>query len=105
MSLRRSSVSASRWIDWAEAGTAPDAAIRFAENGFPTDAQRTEAMQVTVMTAAVQSMPVTFEYVGQTAGSREVEVRAGRGQVDALTTPIAPLGRARSAAESRLIRT
>jgi membrane fusion protein (multidrug efflux system) len=34
------------------------------------------ASEVTVMTAAVQSMPVTFEYVGQTAGSREVEVRA-----------------------------
>jgi len=32
--------------------------------------------EVTVMTAAPQSMPVTFEYVGQTAGSREVEVRA-----------------------------
>ena len=32
--------------------------------------------EVTVMTAALQSMPVTFEYVGQTAGSREVEVRA-----------------------------
>ena len=28
------------------------------------------------MTATAQSMPVTFEYVGQTAGSREVEVRA-----------------------------
>ena len=34
------------------------------------------AAEVTVMTAAVQSIPVTFEYVGQTAGSREVEVRA-----------------------------
>jgi membrane fusion protein, multidrug efflux system len=34
------------------------------------------ASEVTVMTAAAQSMPVTFEYVGQTAGSREVEVRA-----------------------------
>src|SRR5687767_12150004 len=32
--------------------------------------------EVTVMTAAPQSIPVTFEYVGQTAGSREVEVRA-----------------------------
>lgn len=32
------------------------AAIRFAENGFPTDAQRTEAMQVTVMTAAVAAV-------------------------------------------------
>jgi membrane fusion protein (multidrug efflux system) len=28
------------------------------------------------MTAAAQSLPVTWEYVGQTAGSREVEVRA-----------------------------
>jgi membrane fusion protein, multidrug efflux system len=34
------------------------------------------ASEVTVMTATAQSMPVTFEYVGQTAGSREVEVRA-----------------------------
>src|SRR6187402_455461 len=34
------------------------------------------ASEVAVMTAAVQSIPVTFEYVGQTAGSREVEVRA-----------------------------
>src|SRR5688500_17096526 len=32
--------------------------------------------EVTVMTASPESMPVTFEYVGQTAGSREVEVRA-----------------------------
>jgi membrane fusion protein (multidrug efflux system) len=32
--------------------------------------------EVTVMTAAAQSLPVTWEYVGQTAGSREVEVRA-----------------------------
>ena len=28
------------------------------------------------MTAAPQTLPVTFEYAGQTAGSREVEVRA-----------------------------
>ena len=34
------------------------------------------ASEVTVMTASVQSLPVTYEYVGQTAGSREVEVRA-----------------------------
>jgi len=32
--------------------------------------------EVTVMTAEVQSLPITPEYVGQTAGSREVEVRA-----------------------------
>jgi membrane fusion protein (multidrug efflux system) len=32
--------------------------------------------EVTVTTVAPQSLPVTFEYVGQTAGSREVEVRA-----------------------------
>src|SRR6267142_3728536 len=32
--------------------------------------------EVTVMTVTPQSLPVTFEYVGQTAGSREVEVRA-----------------------------
>lgn len=32
--------------------------------------------EVNAMTVAVQSLPETFEYVGQTAGSREVEVRA-----------------------------
>jgi membrane fusion protein, multidrug efflux system len=32
--------------------------------------------EVTVTTVAPQSLPVTLEYVGQTAGSREVEVRA-----------------------------
>jgi membrane fusion protein (multidrug efflux system) len=32
--------------------------------------------EVTVVTASAQSLPVTWEYVGQTAGSREVEVRA-----------------------------
>ena len=32
--------------------------------------------EVSVMTVAPQALPVTFEYVGQTAGSREVEVRA-----------------------------
>jgi membrane fusion protein (multidrug efflux system) len=32
--------------------------------------------EVTVQTVAPESLPVTFEYVGQTAGSREVEVRA-----------------------------
>jgi membrane fusion protein, multidrug efflux system len=32
--------------------------------------------EVTVMTVTPQSLPVTFDYVGQTAGSREVEVRA-----------------------------
>lgn len=32
--------------------------------------------QVSAVTVAVQSLPETFEYVGQTAGSREVEVRA-----------------------------
>lgn len=32
--------------------------------------------EVNVMTVAPQALPVTFEYVGQTAGSREVEVRA-----------------------------
>jgi membrane fusion protein (multidrug efflux system) len=37
--------------------------------GMPTS-------EVTVVTAAAQSLPVTWEYVGQTAGSREVEVRA-----------------------------
>jgi membrane fusion protein (multidrug efflux system) len=32
--------------------------------------------EVTVMTVAQEVLPVTWEYVGQTAGSREVEVRA-----------------------------
>ncbi|HEX6319448.1 MAG TPA: efflux RND transporter periplasmic adaptor subunit [Burkholderiales bacterium] len=32
--------------------------------------------EVTAVTVALQSLPETFEYVGQTAGSREVEVRA-----------------------------
>ena len=32
--------------------------------------------EVTVQTVAPESLPVTFEYVGQTLGSREVEVRA-----------------------------
>ena len=32
--------------------------------------------EVTVTTAAQETLPVTWEYVGQTAGSREVEVRA-----------------------------
>jgi len=32
--------------------------------------------EVSVVTVAPQSLPVSFEYVGQTAGSREVEVRA-----------------------------
>ena len=32
--------------------------------------------EVTVTTATKQALPVTWEYVGQTAGSREVEVRA-----------------------------
>jgi membrane fusion protein (multidrug efflux system) len=34
------------------------------------------AAEVTVVAAAAQDLPVTWEYVGQTAGSREVEVRA-----------------------------
>jgi len=34
------------------------------------------ASEVTVMTAATEALPVSWEYVGQTAGSREVEVRA-----------------------------
>jgi membrane fusion protein (multidrug efflux system) len=34
------------------------------------------APEVTVITAAPQSLPQTYEYVGQTAGSREAEVRA-----------------------------
>src|SRR4051812_14118859 len=32
--------------------------------------------EVTAITAQPKALPVVFEYVGQTAGSREVEVRA-----------------------------
>ena len=32
--------------------------------------------EVTVLTVAPRPLPITFEYVGQTTGSREVEVRA-----------------------------
>lgn len=32
--------------------------------------------EVTVLAVAPESLPVTYEYIGQTAGSREVEVRA-----------------------------
>src|SRR5437868_940066 len=32
--------------------------------------------EVSVAAVALQSLPVSFEYVGQTAGSREAEVRA-----------------------------
>src|SRR5712671_2805146 len=32
--------------------------------------------EVAVVTVQPQSVPATFEYIGQTAGSREVEVRA-----------------------------
>jgi len=35
-----------------------------------------QAPAVSVVTVEPQSVPATFEYVGQTAGSREVEVRA-----------------------------
>ena len=34
------------------------------------------ASEVTVTTATQEALPVSWEYVGQTAGSREVEVRA-----------------------------
>src|SRR5512134_190470 len=34
------------------------------------------APEVTIVTAEAQPLPVSWEYVGQTAGSREVEVRA-----------------------------
>src|SRR3954469_22223225 len=34
------------------------------------------APEVSVVTVAPKTVPVSFEYVGQTAGSREVEVRA-----------------------------
>ncbi|HSV51718.1 MAG TPA: hypothetical protein VLJ57_06360, partial [Burkholderiaceae bacterium] len=32
--------------------------------------------QVDIVTVATQTLPVTFEYTGQTQGAREVEVRA-----------------------------
>ena len=37
--------------------------------------------EVTAMTVEAKSLPVTFEYVGQTAGSREAEVRARVGGI------------------------
>src|SRR5712672_3158813 len=36
--------------------------------------------EVAVVTVQPQSVPATFEYIGQTAGSLEVEVRAGEAQ-------------------------
>ncbi|RPJ72347.1 MAG: efflux RND transporter periplasmic adaptor subunit [Acidobacteria bacterium] len=37
--------------------------------------------EVSVLTVSTQDLPVTFEFVGQTAGSREVEVRARVGGI------------------------
>jgi multidrug efflux pump subunit AcrA (membrane-fusion protein) len=45
------------------------------ENGNPGDKQKVPAAEVTVVTIAPKSIPVTFEAVGQTACSREVEAR------------------------------
>src|SRR2546427_10495158 len=47
--------------------------------GRPANSQPRGGMpppEVAVVTVQPQSVPATFEYVGQTAGSREVEVRA-----------------------------
>ena len=44
--------------------------------GGPPGMGAMPAPEVTVVTVEPKSIPLTFEYVGQTAGSREVEVRA-----------------------------
>jgi membrane fusion protein (multidrug efflux system) len=44
--------------------------------GSPMGGGGMPAPEVTVVTAEVQPLPVSWEYVGQTVGSREVEVRA-----------------------------
>ena len=45
-------------------------------HGGPGPGGGMPAPEVNVVEVAPQALPVTFEYVGQTAGSREVEVRA-----------------------------
>ena len=45
-------------------------------HGGPGGGQGMPAAQVNAIEVAPQALPVTYEYVGQTAGSREVEVRA-----------------------------
>jgi len=57
--VRAATIDAMRRLrtDLLPAAALPAAAIRFAENGYPTDdAQRTEADQVTVMSAAIQAI-------------------------------------------------
>ncbi|HET7671201.1 MAG TPA: efflux RND transporter periplasmic adaptor subunit [Burkholderiales bacterium] len=46
------------------------------KGGGPPGMGAMPAPEVTVVTVEPKSIPLTFEYVGQTAGSREVEVRA-----------------------------
>jgi membrane fusion protein (multidrug efflux system) len=46
------------------------------EKGGPGPGGGMPAQEVNAVTVAPQTLPVAFEYVGQTAGSREVEVRA-----------------------------
>src|ERR1051325_7071902 len=50
-------------------------------SGNPDAKQALRAVEVTAVTIAPKTIPVTFEAVGQTAGSREVEVRARVGGI------------------------
>jgi len=62
-------------LAFALAGCGPsDGADKGGHKGGPPGGM--PAAEVTVMTVAPKAIPVAFEYVGQTAGSREVEVRA-----------------------------
>ena len=40
-----------------------------------------QALPVTILNVKAQNVPVFYEYVGQTAGSREIEVRARVGGI------------------------
>src|SRR5258708_9551551 len=70
--LRHSYLPAAAALSWAAVG-ASSAGCEPA-NSQPHGGMRPP--EVAVVTVQPQSVPVTFEYVGQTAGSREVEVRA-----------------------------
>jgi membrane fusion protein (multidrug efflux system) len=62
-------------LAFAVAGCGPsDGADKGGHKGGPPGGM--PAAEVTVMTVAPKAVPVAFEYVGQTVGSREVEVRA-----------------------------
>jgi len=62
-------------LAFAMAGCGPsDGADKGGHKGGPPGGM--PPAEVTVMTVAPKAVPVAFEYVGQTVGSREVEVRA-----------------------------